>query len=133
MLRFASAATLLLPAIALSCAAAAQPRAATAPQATRSLPSLVSLDMDYPAAALRAGEQGIVRFRLVIGQDGRVTGCAITESSGSAILDSSTCRLMVRRARFTPARDAEGRPVEGEIESGIAWKLSDPAPEPTKE
>jgi len=68
-------------------------------------------DSDYPASAVERGEQGTVRFTLAIGADGRVTGCTVTGSSGSAVLDSTTCRIMRSRARFTPARDSNGNPT----------------------
>lgn len=81
---------------------------------------------DYPAAAIRAGEHGTVSFRLSVGADGRVYGCAVTGSSGSALLDSATCRLMARRVRFTPAADKRGRPRADDFEGRIVWKLPEP-------
>ncbi|HEY7808983.1 MAG TPA: TonB family protein [Allosphingosinicella sp.] len=79
---------------------------------------------DYPAAALRAGEQGQVRVILDIAPTGRVTGCRITASSGSAILDSSTCRLLYSRARFTPAQDAAGNAVADRFATSLTWSLN---------
>lgn len=63
----------------------------------------------YPDAALRDGTEGTVRARLQIGGDGRVTGCTVTQSA-SGPLDSFACRIL-RRARFTPARDSNGNPT----------------------
>lgn len=83
---------------------------------------------DYPAAALRNGEQGIVAFRITIGADGRVSDCVITASSGSSALDATTCRILRSRARFTPALDAEGDPTEDSATAQIAWRISAPAP-----
>lgn len=92
----------------LSTAAAAEPAVrARMPQGAGSLVS----NMDYPSEAIRNHEQGITAFRLDIGIDGRVTGCTITSSSGSPTLDAATCRLLVARARFEPARDANGKPT----------------------
>jgi TonB family protein len=99
-------------------AAAAQ----NAPQAKAAIQSLVS-EADYPATALRAGEQGISRVRLDVGPNGRVTGCAVTASSGSAALDSATCRLLVARARFTPARRPDGTSVAGTATAELGWTL----------
>jgi TonB family protein len=98
-------------------------------RAAANLPSLFSSD-DYPAAAVRAGEQGAVGFRLEVDKAGRVAGCAITASSGSAALDATTCRLLSARARFTPARDRKGRPVADSLTGRIVWKLPEPEPEP---
>ena len=86
------------------------------------LNSLITAD-DYPPEAIGKGEQGVAEFRLTVGPQGRVTGCAITKSSGSAALDSASCTIMVRRARFHPARDAQGQPVTGEITQRIAWVM----------
>lgn len=88
-----------------------------------SIPSLVS-GQDYPASALRAGEQGQTGYRLTVGTNGRVTDCTITSSSGSAILDSTTCRILRARARFRPARDSKGEPVEGSYRGALTWSLS---------
>jgi periplasmic protein TonB len=86
------------------------------------LQSLITLD-DYPAAALRGRDQGTARFMLTVDQAGRVAGCVILASTGSAALDSATCRLVRARARFTPARDANGQPVEDRYWDQIAWRL----------
>jgi TonB family protein len=96
--------------------------------ATRALANLASYisDADYPAAAIRAGEQGTVRFRLWIGTNGLVSDCRIEASSGSAALDEATCRIMRARARFTPAHDANGNAVEDTISSRIRWVLPPP-------
>lgn len=99
-------------------------------RARTNLPALFS-DEDYPASAVRAGEQGTVRYRLEIGADGRVTGCTVTASSGSAALDSTTCRLLRSRARFAPARDGDGSPVPDTAEGAITWRLpAEPEPAP---
>jgi protein TonB len=84
---------------------------------------------DYPAEAIRAREEGNVGFRLTVGNDGRVTNCVITSSSGSAILDAATCRLTRARARFTPATGSDGKPTEDSFSARIAWRLP-PAPVP---
>lgn len=85
-------------------------------------------DEDYPSAAIRAGEQGSVAFRISIGSDGRVTGCVIIASSGSESLDSATCRLLADRAVFWPARDRSGKPAADSLAGRIVWRL--PASEP---
>lgn len=87
-------------------------------------------DFDYPASALRAEEQGTVTMRLDVGEDGRVTGCTITGSSGSSALDGTSCSLAQRRFRFTPARDASGNSVPGMVSRTIRWSLPSPPPEP---
>jgi TonB family protein len=78
---------------------------------------------DYPAAAIQAQEEGIVRFTLDVGVHGRVTGCTITQSSGSSALDSASCRLMRSRARFTPAVDSSGNPAASRVHQQLTWTL----------
>ncbi len=83
-------------------------------------------DGDYPAAALAQGQQGKVGYRLLIDAKGRVQSCDITESSGHAALDKGTCDLIRRRARFVPARGADGQPMEWSYRSGVDWELRQP-------
>lgn len=78
---------------------------------------------DYPTRALREERAGTVSFRLAIGPDGRVMGCTIADSSGSPDLDDATCSNVTRRARFTPATDAEGNPTSGSYSNRIRWVI----------
>ena len=80
-------------------------------------------DDDYPAGALRGEHQGLVRFRLEIGPDGRVSNCTIRSSSGSSSLDERTCRILRTRSRFVPARDSEGHPVPDTRDGEVTWRL----------
>ncbi|MDQ4087219.1 MAG: TonB family protein [Pseudomonadota bacterium] len=107
----------------------ALPRTVEPARAPASLASYVSPD-DYPTSALRNREQGTTRFRLTVGADGRVTDCTITGSSGSAALDSATCRIMRSRARFTPARDSNGNPTSDTVGASLTWRIPAPAPLP---
>ncbi|HTU11723.1 MAG TPA: energy transducer TonB [Allosphingosinicella sp.] len=78
---------------------------------------------DYPAEAMRRGQQGTVRFVVAVGTNGRVTNCTITRSSGHEQLDAGTCRLARARLRFNPGR-IRGRPAEmSAMPFGITWTL----------
>jgi len=63
---------------------------------------------DYPAAAIASGAEGTAQAQLTIGADGRVTGCNLIRSTGNGALDSTTCNILRRRVKFTPARDSSG-------------------------
>lgn len=78
---------------------------------------------DYPPDALRRRQSGEVRFAVEISSQGQVTSCRIIATSGSPPLDQATCRIMIERARFRPARDASGAAVPDVIESGIRWAI----------
>jgi protein TonB len=93
-----------------------------AQSAKGNLQGLFSPD-DYPAAAMRNEEQGTTGVRLSIGPDGRITGCDVTASSGSSSLDSATCNILRRRARFTPARDSNGQASSDTYNQRITWRL----------
>lgn len=80
-------------------------------------------DADYPPAALRSGDQGTLGFRLAVGPDGRVTDCTVTSSSGSSLLDSTACRLLQRRARFSAAEDANGNKISATFASRFTWRI----------
>jgi periplasmic protein TonB len=82
-------------------------------------------ESDYPSSARRAEEQGRVGFRLEIGPDGKPTSCTVTGSSGSGSLDSATCPLLMRRARFTPGKDDAGNPRGGVYSNSVRWQLTD--------
>ena len=75
-------------------------------------------DSDYPRAASRARAGGEVIARLAIGTNGRVERCTVTRSSGNADLDTATCRLIERRFRYAPARDAKGNAIP----DTLGWK-----------
>ena len=90
--------------------------------AVGNLQGLISPD-DYPQTALENEEQGTVSVRLSIGTNGRVTDCSVTGSSGSRTLDSTTCRVLKSRARFTPATDQNGAPTSGSFSQRITWRI----------
>jgi protein TonB len=48
----------------------------------------------------------------------------VTRSSGSRELDSVTCRLIMQRFRYRPARDAEGRPIAETIAGEHVWEVA---------
>ena len=78
---------------------------------------------DYPSRALREEQEGVTRFRVSVGPDGRVTSCDVTGSSGSSELDAATCSLIQRRGRFNPATDGEGQPTSSSWGSSVRWQI----------
>jgi protein TonB len=93
----------------------------SAQSAKGDLRTLFSTD-DYPASALAAGVGGTAQAELTIGADGRVTGCNLIRSTGNGALDSQTCNILRRRAKFTPARDSNGNATADTIRTPpITW------------
>jgi TonB family protein len=113
-------------ALALHAGTASAPAGAArivAPAQPRGDPQSLISGKDYPASALRKGEQGTVRYALEIGADGRVRGCRVIRSSGSSSLDSAACRIMTARRRFRPAIDSQGNPAPSQEVQAVAWSL----------
>lgn len=78
---------------------------------------------DYPVSALRVGAEGTVIVRLDVGTDGAVERCTIVAGSGHADLDSTTCRVLRKRARFGPAIGADGKPAASFVVQRLVWRL----------
>ena len=79
---------------------------------------------DYPDASRRAEEQGVTRVSYVIAASGQVSDCQVTKSSGFPRLDEATCRIILRRFRFSPAT-REGQPIAETRPQSVKWQLTD--------
>lgn len=79
----------------------------------------------YPIDARRRQEQGVVRLRLLVGPDGRVSDIEIASSSGSASLDRAALGA-VKHWRWKP-QVRNGSPVAVRGIVTIPFKLSNPA------
>lgn len=66
---------------------------------------------DYPTSALRENRSGHTGFRLTIAPEGKPMRCEIVYESGWNDIDQATCKLLMKRARFKPALDAQGKPT----------------------
>lgn len=78
---------------------------------------------DYPRDATIARQQGTTAFELQVDPTGLPSDCRITSSSGSKSLDDQTCTIMMSRARFKPARNANGKAVPTVFRHSMQWKL----------
>ncbi len=87
-------------------------------------------DADYPRDLGDAGFQGTVTVKFLVWTDGRVRDCLVVDSSGNAGLDATTCRLIQRRFRYEPSRDADRRPVPAWLLENHEWII---VPEPSAE
>lgn len=83
-------------------------------------------DSDFPGSVRRGG---IVHLRFTVAPTGRISDCAVTRSSGSRELDAVTCRLIVQRFRYRPARNAEGEPIASSVVGEHVWELAPPPPD----
>lgn len=78
---------------------------------------------DYRPRWIREELSGSARFTLAIDASGKVSGCTITRSTGYAALDTATCDLVTKRARFDAALDGNGKPVAGSYSNTVNWNI----------
>lgn len=80
-------------------------------------------DADYPSRAMREEKEGTTAVAWDITTDGRVANCRVTSSSGTPELDDAACRSITRRGRYTPAKDAEGNPIQSTGSRRVRWQI----------
>lgn len=97
------------PATSMPVAAADAGIGPASPGETRTLAYAGALRLAYPAAALRAREQGSVLLRVLVDEHGAPQRIEIARSSGHPKLDAAA-REAVRNARFRPVLRA-GQPA----------------------
>ncbi len=78
---------------------------------------------DYPPSAIREERQGVSAIAWTINEQGRAENCRVTQSSGSPDLDDTACRLITRRAKYTPAKDQAGNPIKQTASLRFRWVL----------
>ena len=84
---------------------------------------------DYPPEARKANQSGTVSISLTVDPTGKAVKCDVVLGSGFPLLDSGTCELALKRARFTPARLASGKAVSSTYAiPGVRWELTDEPP-----
>ncbi len=79
---------------------------------------------NYPRRAAQEEIEGTVGVRVTVTADGRATGCSVTSSSGSNILDDAACKDLERYGRFDPALDDDGNPTSAGWSTRITYKLN---------
>lgn len=72
--------------------------------------------LNFPS---RGWSGGILRFTLAVDPRGRAGDCVVDRSTGDRRLDEQLCRQLQRRARFEPATNAQGNPVQGSFTSSL--------------
>lgn len=78
----------------------------------------------YPPAARRAGQQGTVTLRVLVGRDGLPLKVEVDKSSGSSLLDDAA-RDTVWGWRFKPAYQG-GDPIESWVRVPVVFRLEGP-------
>jgi protein TonB len=76
---------------------------------------------EYPPAALRAEQAGVVALSFLIGTDGHVLESKVDRSSGFRILDEAARRAL-SRCKFVPATSG-GQPVQAWGRLEYEWRI----------
>lgn len=75
---------------------------------------------DNPKTAMRVAERGHVAYTIDVAVDGTPLRCTPEEK---ADLDQDVCALVMKRARFLPAKDDQGRPAAGTYEAVASFLM----------
>jgi periplasmic protein TonB len=75
----------------------------------------------YPAASVRAEEEGTVQLKFLVGVDGRVVDSQVELSSGFKRLDEAA-RTAMARCQFKPAT-VDGQPEQSWASMKYTWRL----------
>ncbi|MGC1469201.1 MAG: TonB family protein [Sphingorhabdus sp.] len=104
-------------------------RASCDPTGTANLPLLLTSSLKNAASIITPADyprgvtaSGTTRFEMVVAADGRPQSCTVTVSSGKDALDKATCNAFMKRARFTPAKGANGLASAGRYRGNVTWK-----------
>lgn len=76
----------------------------------------------YPDGARDAGQAGEVTTILRIDAGGKPVACRI-ESAAAMALAQRTCAVVLQRAKFDAATDADGKPIPSLYRLRVAWRL----------
>lgn len=78
---------------------------------------------DYPMKMLSAGQPAIVEFRLSVDAEGKPASCHIQSTTRPKDFDKAVCDSLMRRARFAPALDADGKPIASYYRNTVNFAL----------
>ena len=78
-------------------------------------------DPPYPPAEIRAGNEGVVRLKLLVDEGGRARDVQVAKSSGYPRLDDAAVRT-IRRWQFAPAT-RDSTPVAKWTELSVVFRL----------
>lgn len=121
--------------IAFQSSADAQERAhqTAAPATLLSQPQRLNFDKwispdDMPAVVQMTGVSRRVITRINVGPDGAIRSCEVAIASGDDALDRHTCKLVMERGKYTPAKWIDGSATYGIDRVTYNWAVEFPAP-----
>jgi hypothetical protein len=77
---------------------------------------------DYPREMLAHYRQGVVGLRVIVDENGGVKKCLV-DIDKPGPFELATCNAVEKHARFTPALDAEGKPMPAIYTCQVVFRL----------
>lgn len=78
---------------------------------------------DYPFSANERLQSGRVSVRLDVDETGKVSGCRVLFRTNPDSFADLTCQLLSKRAKFSPALAADGKPVKSYLVRVVKWLI----------
>jgi TonB family protein len=78
---------------------------------------------DYPPKMIEQRRRSILHVRLNVDETGLPTACHVQKSSGPKEFEDAVCGALMKRARFDPALDAEGKPFASVLTQGVTFDI----------
>ena len=75
---------------------------------------------EHPKTALKVTQRGQVAYAIDVAPDGTAIRCETPEQGG---LDREVCEIMMKAARFTPAKDDQGQPAFARHDSAVSFLM----------
>ncbi len=79
-------------------------------------------DREYRRISSGRIPHGSATIRFRVSPNGRMTSCRVIRSSGDHYVDWVVCNAATNHLRFSPARDASGRPVAQDMSYTPTWR-----------
>jgi hypothetical protein len=89
-------------------------------------PRMVFSADDMPAYVQREGINRFIFTRTTVRSDGTPQDCSSERSGGDPKLDSLTCAIILKRARFQPAKWIDGSPAYAVFRTPVSWVIGGP-------
>ena len=79
---------------------------------------------DYPTKMLNQGYEGNVNFRVIVDANGLPITCHVQSSTRPQEFDDIVCRQIMKKAKFKPALDANGKPIKSYYRQSVHFRLA---------
>lgn len=79
---------------------------------------------DYPTDMLRQKQPALINYRLSVDDQGKATACHIQQTTRPAEFDYAVCNGLMKRSAFSPALDADGKPMASYWRNTVRFRIN---------